>query len=104
MRSSSSSKVRNPVSRSTPSTAPPQLALQPAETPYGRVLTFLMDGDVAWKLECPGCGKWAQIDDDQLHGRVSVDHTDTGCTYHETHDFAAEIAKGGPEVPRGLIR
>lgn len=50
----------------------------------------------AWELRCPECGRWSGIDDDQLHGRVSVDHTGTwsplipgGCTFHETRDWAA---------------
>jgi hypothetical protein len=25
-------------------------------------------------FECPGCKQWAYLDDDQWHGRVSVDH------------------------------
>lgn len=47
-----------------------------------------------WELKCPGCGTWGLLDEDQLHGRVSVDHAAQGCPggYHETHDFAAEIA------------
>lgn len=52
-----------------------------------------------WKLRCPVCGVWGEIDDDQLHGRVSIDHTDFvrlksddppegfRCTFHETHDL-----------------
>jgi hypothetical protein len=51
-----------------------------------------------WIFRCPGCGVWAYMDDDQWHGRVSVDHTvgrpegSDPCTYHETHDFAAGLA------------
>jgi len=52
----------------------------------------------AWLFECPGCGRWAYLDDDQWHGRVSVDHsgetsptTGAVCTYHETHDYQAEL-------------
>ncbi len=48
-----------------------------------------------WLFECPGCGTWAYLDEDQWHGRVSVDHSgevspSTGaiCEYHETHDYA----------------
>lgn len=46
----------------------------------------------AWLFECP-CGQWAYLDDDQWHGRVSVDHASEGCPkgYHETHDYAAEL-------------
>lgn len=49
----------------------------------------------AWELRCPACGHWGDIDDDQLHGRVSVDHTHTDysgrhilCTFHETRDWS----------------
>ena len=47
----------------------------------------------AWLFECPGCGTWAYLDDDQWHGRVSVDHASMGCGggYHETHDYAATL-------------
>ena len=50
------------------------------------------DGERQWLMECPGCGEWASLDDDQWHGRVSVDHASMGCAggYHETHDFAAD--------------
>lgn len=46
-----------------------------------------------WLFECPGCGTWAYLDDDQWNGRVSVDHASMGCAggYHETHDYAAEL-------------
>jgi hypothetical protein len=49
------------------------------------------EADKSWNLRCPGCGHWGEIDDDQLHGRVSVDHTDCrcGCTFHETRDWSA---------------
>lgn len=56
--------------------------------------------DGTWELRCPGCGGWGALDDDQFHGRVSVDHegaryagggTWKECTYHETHDFAAAV-------------
>lgn len=62
-----------------------------------------------WKLRCPACGVWGEIDDDQLHGRVSVDHTDYvrhrsedppegfRCTFHETHDFHSMLF-GGPDA------
>lgn len=46
-----------------------------------------------WLFECPGCGTWAHLDDDQWHGRVSVDHASMGCErgYHETHDYFAVL-------------
>lgn len=50
-----------------------------------------------WFLTCPGCGKESRLDDDMLHGRVSVDHTSEGCSYHETHDFMAAIEVSSKE-------
>lgn len=49
----------------------------------------------SWLFECPGCGQWAYLDDDQWHGRVSVDHASQGCLggYHETHDYAQALVK-----------
>lgn len=53
------------------------------------------DGQPLWQLCCPICGEWGDLDDDQLHGRVSVDHTGMGptnhCTFHETHDFHSYV-------------
>lgn len=51
----------------------------------GRVFRFA--------LKCPGCGRWGEIDEDQIRGRVSVDHGADGCPggYHETHNFAAHL-------------
>lgn len=61
-----------------------------------RIRSIISDGRPVWQLQCPGCGAWGEIDDDQLHGRVSVDHTDSGCSFHETHDLwnEAEIVQG----------
>jgi hypothetical protein len=60
--------------------------------PQGRLRTIKRDGEPVVQLQCPQCGRWGDIDDDQLHGRVSVDHTDvhrgeTLCTFHETRDW-----------------
>lgn len=68
-----------------------------AETSFGRLRRVSRDDDTRWLLECPGCGEWGGLDDDQLHGRVSVDHASMGCIggYHETHDFADELRKLG---------
>ncbi len=44
-----------------------------------------LDGKPAVKLRCPKCGVWAYMDDDQYHGKVSVDCSN--CDYHETHNF-----------------
>lgn len=68
------------------------------ETPYGRLRAASTDGGPrTWLLKCPGCGGWGPLDDDQLHGRVSVDHATDGCPgrYHETHDFASAIVAAG---------
>lgn len=70
--------------------------------PEGRLRQVLRDGEAVWQLHCPQCGQWGDIDDDQLHGRVSVDHTDvyrgeTLCTFHETRDWSATAQRfGGP--------
>lgn len=68
-------------------------------TPHGK-LRCIGDGKT-WELLCPGCSRWGELDDDQLHGRISVDHSGARvhigggewvvCDYHETHDFAAAI-------------
>jgi len=60
----------------------------------GALRSVRRDDVIQWVLRCPACGAWADIDDDQFHGRVSVDHTDTGCRYHETHDFAVFVETG----------
>ena len=51
------------------------------------------DGVQGWLWECPGCGTWGSLDNDQWLGTVSVDHAADGCTgrYHETHNFAADL-------------
>lgn len=87
------------------------------EIPGGGALQrTLRDGHPQWKLRCPGCGQWADIDDDQFHGRTSIDHSlaftttgdereemremeaaerpiERGCGYHETKDWAAALEK-----------
>lgn len=62
----------------------PLPGLEPA-----RLRSVRRDGGIVWQLRCPACGQWADLDDDQLHGRVSMDHTDTGCAFHATHDLLA---------------
>lgn len=44
------------------------------------------DGEELLYGRCPGCGEWAELDDDQIHGRVSTLH-DPGCGYHDTKDW-----------------
>ncbi len=45
-----------------------------------------------WIAQCPGCGLEARIDDDQYHGRVSIDCP--ACPYHETHDLSVGDPRG----------
>lgn len=68
-----------------------------SRTEFGTLRRVDRDRDQAVLLECPGCGEWGTLDDDQLHGRVSVDHASDGCPglYHETHDFAAAAERAG---------
>lgn len=40
------------------------------------------------KAQCPCCGQWADIDEDQFHGRVSMLCATAGCSFHETHDLS----------------
>ena len=48
------------------------------------------DEAVVWQFRCPRCLLWGDIDDDQLRGRVSIDHWEnSGCGFHETHDLLA---------------
>ena len=42
-----------------------------------------MSGVEYW-FRCPDCEAWGTIDEDQADGRVSIDHTPDGCTYHKT--------------------
>ena len=50
-----------------------------------------LDGVLTWKLRCPLCKCWGEIDDDQLHGRVSLQCGNDGCSFHETHDLSQLI-------------
>ena len=73
-----------------------ELHLNEIQTPWGLLKFIRQDGERVWNLQCPQCNHWGQIDSDQLHGKVSLDHTDCGitrassecqCTWHETHDY-----------------
>lgn len=44
--------------------------------------TVTRDGVLVVKGQCPTCKAWADLDDDQLHGRVSIQCTE--CGFHET--------------------
>lgn len=48
----------------------------------------LRDGQPIRQLCCPRCVTWADLDDDQVHGRVSIECVTPGCTFHETHDLS----------------
>lgn len=62
-------------------------------TDLGRFRAVVSDGVETFLFECPGCGQWAHLDDDQWAGRVSVDHAADGCLggYHETHNYQATL-------------
>jgi hypothetical protein len=72
------------------------MSLALVETPLGKFRQVNVGEPLvdAWMFECPGCGTWAYLDDDQWHGRVSVDHASMGCEggYHETHDYVASLS------------
>lgn len=56
--------------------------------------TVLRDGRPIKKCQCPRCGSWADIDDDQFYGRVSMECPAMGCDFHETVDLSkSEEAK-----------
>lgn len=54
-----------------------------------------LDGVLTYKARCPLCGTWGYIDDDQFHGRVSMECGEKGCTFHETHDLSAVVYPTG---------
>ncbi len=58
-----------------------------------RLKQVTRDGQLIWKLRCPGCETWAALDLDQFHGRVSVDCMTKGCSFHETHNFSEIIGE-----------
>jgi hypothetical protein len=70
----------------------PVCGLEPA-----RLRTVRRDDAMIWQFRCPECHHWGDIDDDQLHGRVSLDHTNCEhkaddrcpCTFHQAHDLYA---------------
>lgn len=52
---------------------------------YGKVLR---DGQGQRQMKCPGCQQWADIDEDQFFGNVSIDCPN--CDYHETINLHRE--------------
>ena len=75
-------------------------------TKLGRFRAVEADGGKKWLWECPRCKTWGNLSLDQWEGRVSVLCTAPvrpGCSgydpdkrfpcgYHETHEFAKELA------------
>ena len=57
-----------------------------------RIRQIIRDGRPVMKLCCPGCGRWADIDEDQFYGSVSVECTNDGCDYHKTVDWSKEAS------------
>lgn len=41
-------------------------------------------GKTIWMLRCPQCKNLGAIDDDQLHGRASIQCQTPGCSFHKT--------------------
>lgn len=52
------------------------------------VKKFVLNGKAVYQLTCPDCKSIGTIDEDQLHGRVSVL---CSCGYHETKDWSKEL-------------
>lgn len=48
------------------------------------------DGVPTVLLRCPNCKTLAELDDDQYHGRVSIECQVLGCGFHETINLASE--------------
>jgi hypothetical protein len=64
-------------------------------TPSYSIRLVQRDGKAVVKFQCPGCGKWGVIDDDQYHGRVSIACLFPECDFHETLDLATLCSEGG---------
>lgn len=62
-----------------------QVSLSETSDPY-TMSTRKRDGIELTQLQCPGCGAWGDLDDDQFHGRVSTLHEE--CGFHETRDWS----------------
>lgn len=46
---------------------------------------YLLDGKTVYRAICPECNRERIMDEDQFHGRVSIE---CDCGYHETHDLS----------------
>lgn len=58
-----------------------------------RVRSVRQDGVIVWKVKCPRCLTWGEVDDDQWNGRVSLKCGERflhrPCNWHETVNFKA---------------
>lgn len=45
-------------------------------------------------FRCPSCKQTGEIDEDQFHGRVSIQCPNPSCPYHETKDWSKVSASG----------
>lgn len=70
--------------------APTPMDGRPGETLLG-LRHVTRDDTEVWQVRCPTCAVWGDVDNDQLHGRVSTLHAveDGGCGWHVTVDWAA---------------
>ena len=57
-----------------------------------KIKRVTLDGKEQRKFNCPGCDVWGYVDDDQLHGMVSIL---CDCGFHETLDLDSLCSEGG---------
>lgn len=69
----------------------------------GHLRVVTRDGEPVLQLRCPECQMWGDIDSDQAHGLVSVDHSDV-CGYHDTKDWWGEAEAHTGRVPTALTQ
>lgn len=55
-----------------------------------RLRSVKRDDVLVWEGECPTCGVWGELDDDQIAGRVSIQCPKEGC-FHETLNLRAQL-------------
>jgi len=59
------------------------------------LIYITLDGVPTPKAQCPKCGIWGYLDEDQFYGRVSIKcGAGNNCTYHRTNDFSKEYRNG----------
>jgi hypothetical protein len=61
----------------------------------------LRDGEIICQLKCPGCQTWGDIDDDQWHGKVSIDCPT--CDFHETVHLSQEEWRTPFKGPKNYV-